>query len=43
MATAASRISYPLLGGDWSLRHLLDRFSDIVLTEPSVDMTLMKH
>lgn len=43
MATATAQTPYQQLGGDQPLRHLVDRFYDIMLTEPSVEIVHNMH
>lgn len=43
MATASTQTPYQLLGGDQPLRHLVDRFYDIMLTEPGVEVVRNMH
>ncbi|WP_455230456.1 group II truncated hemoglobin [Geopseudomonas aromaticivorans] len=43
MATATAQTPYQQLGGDQPLRHLVDRFYDIMLTEPSVEIVRNMH
>jgi len=43
MATATAQTPYQQLGGDQPLRHLVDRFYDIMLTEPGVEVVRDMH
>jgi len=43
MATATTHTPYQQLGGDQVLRQLVDRFYDIILTEPGVETVRDMH